>query len=127
MSASLPARRINRGERAVWEGLEIRVTCGFDLENRVREVFASRSKTDRGIDATLADISILVSHLLQEGGFTAPELLQKLTIMPEAESAAPASLVGVIVKTAVEAEERRAAELQVAREMLRGHVPEAAE
>jgi len=82
--AGLPPRRLNLTSVITWlERHEWLATIGFGRDGHAREVFLQGIKTGTDLDETAADLCILLSYLLQEGGFDAGALLRKLATPDE--------------------------------------------
>ena len=102
--AALPNRRLSIVCDIAWEGIALQIGIGFNRAGRAREVFASQVKPSRALDATLADTSVLISHLLQEGRFGASALAEKLAAPADDGASNAHSLPRVLIEAAVSAE-----------------------
>jgi hypothetical protein len=102
--AVLPNRRLAANYTIDWGTVAIHVGVGFDRAGVPREVFAAPKKRNRSIDATCADIAIMISFLLQDAGFTVDGLLDRMSRPPVPETegvpdAVPRSIPRLLLET----------------------------
>lgn len=77
--------------------MKLLVTFGFDHEGKVREVFCASFKAGTSMNVLVQDACVLTSLLFQHG-YTAQALFETLAQGP--------SLIGVLVRSARDAEEK---------------------
>jgi len=102
----LPNRRHCETIAVHWAGRPWSIGVGFDDSHFAREIFADGAKVGSEREAELDDACILVSMMLQSGWAIAD--LQARLSREGIDPAAPAaSIVGLAIKIAAEAETRR--------------------
>lgn len=102
----LPSRRMSENIDLHWGGRAWSITIGFDDSSFVREIFADGSKVGSEREAELDDACILISLLLQSGWLIS-EISARLSREATDRDAPAASILGLAVKVAAEAETHR--------------------
>ena len=111
----LPNRRRQQTDELRHGEHKFLVSCGFDTNGQVKEVFAKGPKQGSTLDALIDDAMILLSIALQHGE-TAERLRRSMSRLGSGLGTAtePASVIGAIVDLVVEVEAEMAVRGEVA-------------
>jgi len=99
----LKDRRRSENIRLTWSNTAWMLTVGFDEQCFAREIFADGSKVGSEMEALLDDACIIVSLALQSG-WQIQELVNRLSREATDPASPAASILGLLVKVAAQAE-----------------------